>query len=196
MTQNEFAKHIGISRAYLSVLETGDKVPSAEVTGKIELLESSQNAASIAEEAAIYGRSPIGGNVDPKRLDLRIIPVFSFVQAGIATDYEDLPRDEWEGQVEYMGNDEKAFGLRIVGDSMEPKYSPGDIVIVSPKYAAVNGQKVVAKIKREGVVFKIMHHSGDGKMIELTSYNPAYPPIIRPREDFHWIYPVKNVWKS
>lgn len=149
-------------------------------------------AESLREPLAKYGK--VQSNVDPKALKLRMIPVYSYVQAGQATDFEGQPT-HWEDQVEYHGDDPQAFGLRITGDSMEPKYSPGDIVIVSPRHAAVNGQKVVAKIKGEGVLFKVMHHTGDGQIIELTSYNPVYPPIRRPREDFHWIYPVKNVWK-
>jgi phage repressor protein C with HTH and peptisase S24 domain len=195
LSQEEFAKRIGFSRNYVSRIETGkSKNPSRKFLRELEASQSEANAHKMAEKHVTYGASSLKGNVDPRKLELRKIPVYSFVQAGRATDFESFP-ESWEDEVGYLGGDPKAFGLRIVGDSMEPKFSPGDIVVVSPSHAPSNGDKVVANIRNQGVLFKVMHHSGDMKIIKLTSYNPVYPEIQIPREELHWMYPVKMVMK-
>lgn len=137
------------------------------------------------ERPSVYGKS----NVEPYLKKGRRVPIYSFVQAGHATDYEDLPADG-EDTVEYDGDDRNAFALRVAGDSMSPNFPPGTIITVSPSYPPHNGQLVVAKIKEEGVLFKIFHHSGDGRIVTLTSYNQAHPEIKLEREKFHWIYRV------
>lgn len=173
----------------LQRVRTGELPMSNKLRKQIErLLIEGKASQSLAK----YGK--IEPNIDPNRLHLRAIPVYSWVQAGQATEFENLP-ESWEDEVAYLGDDPKAFGLRIVGDSMEPRYSPGDIVVVCPKYVAITGDRVVASVKNEGVLFKLMHHNGEGKTIQLLSYNIVYPPLTFAPEDFHWIYPVKQVIK-
>lgn len=75
---------------------------------------------------------------------------------------------------------------------MEPKFPEGTIITVSPKHPPRNGQHVAARLNGEGVFFKIFHHSGDNKTVTLTSYNPAFPPMVYNRERFDWIYPVTD----
>jgi phage repressor protein C with HTH and peptisase S24 domain len=198
LSQQAFADRIGFSRNYISRVELGKNRPGKRFTSAVAILEkeaAALNSGRIADaRPAPYGARGLESNVNPQRLELRKIPVYSFVQAGVATDFEALP-ESWESEEAYLGNDPRAFGLRIVGDSMEPKYSPGDVVVVSPQYPATNGDRVVANIKNQGVLFKVMHHSGTGEVIKLTSYNSVYPPLEIPREQFHWIYPVKHVIK-
>jgi phage repressor protein C with HTH and peptisase S24 domain len=165
---------------------------------RLQALERSQQAAHLLEEYASYGSSALPSksyrkghaNVSPDAIRIQMIPVLSMIQAGQATDFSDLPVDEFTDTVAYDGRDKAAFALRIEGDSMEPKFSPGMIITVNPSIAPRNGQLVAAKIKEEGVLFKLFHHSGDGKTVTLTSYNSLYPALSYPREKFHWIYPV------
>src|ERR1700733_13935870 len=97
------------------------------------------------------------------------------------------------------GTDENSFAVTIEGDSMEPKFTSGDIAILMPNVEPRNGCLVVCKLKNEGVFFKLFHQSSDGKMFRLSSYNPVYPVMECHKEDFVWIYPVcqvtKNVWR-
>jgi len=72
--------------------------------------------------------------------------------------------------------DEHAFAVRLRGDSMEPKFSDGDIAVLLPGIAATNGETVVANLRDQGLLCKIMHVQLDKKLITLSSYNPAYPP--------------------
>lgn len=119
------------------------------------------------------------------------IPVISFTRAGLVDfDYADLD-GQMDDSIESDIKDPNSFGLVVEGDSMEPKISAGDIVVVAPNDRPRNGDLVVARLaKTEGVMLKIFSH--DGERIRLTSYNPAFPPLEFKEEDFVFIYPVHS----
>jgi len=134
------------------------------------------------------------GNVMAGR-GLRNVPILSWAQAGQAHDFEQIPSD-WDEVVPTDVTDERAFGVRLRGDSMEPRFSEGDIAILLPSTAPTNGETVVANIKNQGVLCKIMHVQLDKNLVKLSSYNPAYPPTEYHRDEFHWIFPVAAIIKQ
>ena len=68
------------------------------------------------------------------------------------------------------------FGLKIRGNSMEPKISDGDIVIVRKQEDAENGQVIIATVNGTDATCKRLRKYRDG--IELISNNPSYEPIF------------------
>ena len=180
LLQAAAARVLGVSRSYYSQVEQGKRKPGPKLRNRFELLEGQDSRSS----NVIFGSRP-----------LRNIPVISWAQAGEATAFEQLPSD-WEELVPSDVADEKAFGVRLRGDSMEPKFSDGDVAILLPSTPATNGEIVVANIKDQGALCKIMHVQLDKNLVKLSSYNPAYPPTEYHREEFHWIYPVASVIKQ
>lgn len=128
----------------------------------------------------------------------RLIPVVSWAHAGEAEDYEEIPK-EWQREIATTCRDPKAFGLEIRGDSMLPRYNEGDVAIVMPNERAHGECLVVAKLKDNGVCFKIFSMPSKERF-RLTSYNTIYPALDRTEDDFHWIYPVyevvDKVWRT
>ncbi len=181
LTQAEAAKLLDIDRSYLSQVERG-RHPGNALRTRFLLLEKSSSVRP-------------GGNVTAAAYNLRNVPILSWVQAGQARDFEEIP-SEWDEVVPSDVTDERAFGVRLRGDSMEPKFSEGDIAILLPSIAPTNGETVVANIKDQGVLCKIMHVQLDKNLVKLSSYNPAYPPTEYHRDEFHWIYPVAAVIKQ
>jgi SOS-response transcriptional repressor LexA len=177
LTQAEAATQLDIDRAYLSQIERG-RPPGNALRTRFLLLEKS---------------SPISTNANT--VNLRNLPVLSWAQAGQATDYGEIP-SEWEEVVPSDVSDERAFGVRLRGDSMEPRFSDGDIAVLLPNSAPTNGDIVVANLKNEGVLCKIMHVQLDKNLIKLSSYNPAYPPMERHRDQFNWMFPVTSILKQ
>lgn len=63
---------------------------------------------------------------------------------------EKHPIDAFDGSFEYIMTDtdmsEFTFALRIEGDSMEPDFKEGDIIIVDPELEPIPGEFVVAKM--------------------------------------------------
>jgi phage repressor protein C with HTH and peptisase S24 domain len=126
---------------------------------------------------------------------VKMIPLISWAQAGIATAFEEIP-EHWQERIPAAVQDRHAFAIQLRGDSMEPKYSDGDVAIVLPHTAARHGDLVVANIKEDGFAFKVLNLvGGDPRHVRLTSFNPVYQPMDFDREDFHWIYPVDSVTK-
>lgn len=73
------------------------------------------------------------------------------------------------------------FGLRIHGDSMEPKMSEGDVVIVKQQEDAESGDVVIVTINGTDATCKRLRKYRDG--IELVSTNPNYNPMFFSNEE-------------
>jgi phage repressor protein C with HTH and peptisase S24 domain len=152
-------------------------------------------ALSVFRESASDYKQKGVVNAVPYPAGVRMIPVLSWAQAGQAVDFAQMP-DEWLELIPAAVTDDRAFAVQLRGDSMEPKYSDGDVAIVLPNTPPRNGDLVIANIKEEGTAFKLMFLvGGDPEKIRLKSYNPTYDPMDYHRDDFHWIRPVLSVNK-
>jgi SOS-response transcriptional repressor LexA len=189
LTQQGLADLTGFSLSAIGNWESRQNIPSPAKLGVLATkLEVSIDHLLGHEEAT--GRAAAR--------DIREVPIVSWAQAGDLVAYADLDA-AWHEYTATTCRDENCFAVTISGDSMEPKYSAGDIAIVMPNVEPRNGCLVVCKLKNEGVFFKLFHQSTDNRRFRLSSYNPVYPVMECRRDDFVWIYPVyqvtKNVWK-
>lgn len=73
------------------------------------------------------------------------------------------------------------FGLRIHGNSMEPRIYEGDIVIVRQQDDAESGDVVIAMVNGDDATCKRLRKYRDG--IELIAINPSYEPMFFSNED-------------
>lgn len=91
-----------------------------------------------------------------------------------------------------LGED-RVYALEIAGDSMEPMYRAGDVVIVQPGAAVRRGDRVVVRTRAGEVMAKVLGRKND-QTIELTSLNPAHKPRELAAADIEWI--ARIVWAS
>ncbi|MEZ5956917.1 MAG: helix-turn-helix transcriptional regulator [Hyphomonadaceae bacterium] len=89
--------------------------------------------------------------------------------------------------------DDRVYALEIAGDSMEPMYRAGDIVIVQPGAAVRRGDRVIVRTRAGEVMAKILGRKND-QTVELISLNPAHKPRELPSADIEWI--ARIVWAS
>ncbi|HRO04667.1 MAG TPA: S24 family peptidase, partial [Terricaulis sp.] len=89
-----------------------------------------------------------------------------------------------------LGED-RVYALEIAGDSMEPMYRAGDVVIVQPGAAVRRGDRVVV---REGEVLAKLLGRRNEQTIELLSLNPAHKPRELATAEVDWI--ARIVWAS
>jgi phage repressor protein C with HTH and peptisase S24 domain len=89
--------------------------------------------------------------------------------------------------------DVNAYALEITGDSMQPVYRQGDIIIVSPNANIRRGDRVVVRTKRGEVMAKILQRQ-TAKSIELASFNPDHETKSVSTEDVVWI--ARIIWAS
>ncbi len=119
------------------------------------------------------------------------IPVFSRVAAGIPIDAIDDVVD-WEEITEDMARTGEYFGLKIKGDSMQPRIAEGDTVIVRQQPDAESGDVVIVRINGDTATCKRLAKYSSG--ISLISFNPMYEPMNFTNEEIQNI-PVEIIGK-
>lgn len=102
------------------------------------------------------------------------IPVLGEVAAGIPINAEENWID-YECISEHLAASGNCFGLKIKGDSMSPRISEGDTVIVRQQDDAESGDIVIVLINGEAATCKRLMKYAEG--ISLISFNPAYEPM-------------------
>jgi repressor LexA len=185
MSQIEFAKSLSVHQTAVSQWENGRTSPDIDIAKKISelynvsldyLLDNDTNStpASILQ------------NTDPTW-----IPVLGRVAAGI-------PIEMIADIIDYEQIDEKLsslgeyFALKIKGNSMEPKISDGDIVIVRKQDDAESGDIVIATVNGDDATCKRLKKYAEG--IALLSTNPNYEPMIFTNTDIKQ-FPIKILGK-
>ena len=108
-----------------------------------------------------------------------MVPIINKVAAGYPTDFDDLdyPVGVADDYVRCPDlHDPNAFGVRVVGDSMEPKFFEGDIVVFSPAAQVHNGDDCFIRFSMpHETTFKRIFFEDEGK-IRLQPRNEKYPP--------------------
>jgi SOS-response transcriptional repressor LexA len=183
---------LGISSKYVGMLERGEK--EAEAHSSLGLL------FQVQEERAARGL-PLGWSPDdaikptsegdPDDGSGRLIPVIGWAHAGEAGSYEEIPKS-WQNKIPTQCADAKAFAVSLEGDSMEPRFSEGDMLIVQPSEEAYSGCLIVARFVDDGVVFRRLEMSGG--VLRLIPLNDRYPVTEHQPPEFSWIYPVWGRW--
>ena len=127
------------------------------------------------------------------------IPVIGFAQAGAKGffDEEGYPKgDSWD-EVRFpefnTKNDEEIYALEINGDSMEPLYRKGDVLVVSPKSKTRVGDRVVIKTTKGEVMAKEISKQ-NATRVELKSLNSAHEDLKIPKTNIAWI--ARVIWVS
>ncbi len=68
--------------------------------------------------------------------------------------------------------DKQAYGVRVRGDSMRPKYEPGDVLVVSPNMPVRTGLRCYVQLKSGERLIKQVRRTIGGWLLE--SINQAY----------------------
>lgn len=162
------------------------------------LLDGLAPAGGLSRASAmdtLHGGLPAGFAEEP-RPAVRAIPHIGLAQAGKGGYFDDAGFPVGAGWDEILFpamEDENAYALEISGDSMQPLYREGDIVIVSPGASVRRGDRVVVKT-REGEVLAKELVRKTAKSLDLRSLNAAYEDIQIPLSDVAWI--ARIIWAT
>ena len=133
-------------------------------------------------------------NIEQDRLPLaagRLVPVINKVSAGYPSDFNDLdyPVGIADDYIRCPDmHDPNAFAVRVVGDSMEPKFREGDIVIFSPAAEVQNGDDCFVRFAMpHETTFKRVFFESENK-IRLQPRNEKYSPTIVDGKRINGIY--------
>ena len=161
-SQKDLCDNLGFSPASVSSWVNGARIPKE---GNIVLM------------AAYLDCSVDDIALDPKEAHRKrsfSIPVYARVGAGppLEASEEIIDREEISERMASLGS---FYGLRISGDSMEPRIVRGDVVIVRKQDTADDGDIVIAIVNQNDAVCKRLKKYKGG--IALVSNNPMYEPM-------------------
>lgn len=177
---SKFALYAGITQSALSKILNGHREPTPDTLKKIAAKAKNSVSYENLMVAAGYlvSAHPVDQNIAPARFDRNTIriPVLGTIPAGVPIEaiedingYEDIPAEWANGGNEF-------FGLVVKGDSMEPKYLGGDVVIVRKQTDCENGQNCVVLVNgNEATLKKVIKHSNG---ITLQPINTKYEPVF------------------
>ena len=174
ITQKQLAEWSGLGRSQISNYENGLRTPDWETQ----------------EILADFFNVRLDYLMDRDTPNTRI-PVLGKVIAGIPLDAVEEIIDYEEIPIEMAKNGEY-FALQIKGDSMEPKFSAGDVVIVRKQEDVDNGDIAIVLVNgNEATVKKIRKFNGG---INLIPTNPNYDVITYTNEQIEQM-PVRIIGK-
>ncbi|MBI5722412.1 MAG: helix-turn-helix domain-containing protein [Planctomycetes bacterium] len=236
LTQDEVAVLAGISKPYLSNIETGKAKhpPSDKVLADLEpalkldcgelmkvahmmatpadirqehesLIAEVRNLRQVLKEFLAGKKtgdelrsqlSPPDAQGNIRRIMVSsMVPIINRVSAGYPCHFTDLDYPTSVAD-EYIRcpdvTDSQAFGARVVGDSMEPDYREGDIVIFSPNTQVKNGDDCFVRFDAQaswGTTFK-RYYQDEPEMIRLQPLNGKYPAETYPRRRITGLWPA------
>lgn len=119
------------------------------------------------------------------------VPVLGRVVAGIPIEAIEEILD-YEEISESMARTGDFFALQVKGDSMEPKMSEGDVVIVRKQEIAQTGDVAIVLVNGDEATVKKIRIMDSGIM--LIPFNTKYDPWIYTAEDIERL-PVKIIGK-
>jgi phage repressor protein C with HTH and peptisase S24 domain len=124
------------------------------------------------------------------------VPLIDLAQAGSGGYFDDtgLPVGKsWDEMAFPAIADENVYALKIHGDSMEPVYRDGCVILVSPVAAPRKGDRVVVRTKDGAVTVKeFKRHTL--KAIEFRSITTSPKDHTLPARDVMWM--ARILWAS
>ena len=174
ISQQKLASMLNVHQTAISQWETGRTSPDIQTANTMAKLFNVTLDYLLGSEVSTKSTP-----TSPKSRATRI-PVYGCVAAGIPIEaidnFDSTDPDDWEEIDEHMSKDGEYFALRIKGDSMEPKMSSRDVVIVRKQPDAESGDIAIVCINGDEATCKKIKKTPEGIM--LISLNPAYEPMF------------------
>lgn len=187
--RNKFEEKAGLSLGYISHLKES---PTAKMLVKIF-----SASPDLSEEWLLYGKGemlkPKQQAMQPDKNGIPLIPTNAIggILSGVGESFMEYECERYI--VPQFSNAD--FLIRVQGDSMMPKYIPGDIVACKRVTDRIWFQWGKAYIidTRQGVLIKRIEPSKEEGCISLHSENEKYKPFDLPAEELNGVAIVIGV---
>ncbi len=178
LSARDVAQKAGISAAHVLYIEKGKRKPTFDVLLRV------LNALGVAMEEFLKETGLLEINIERTSMGrMRRIPVVTWVVAGrwkeVCDAFEPGDADEW---IDSDVAGKNVFALRVIGDSMEPEFKEGEVIIVNPHIEANPNDFVVVKNKNGESTFKQLKKY-TGRWV-LHPLNSKYPDQEVKKDDF------------
>ena len=174
-TQFSLAKKLGVTDTYISQIEAGKRIPSAETMvelarelGLSDALLIEYGVPKPLREMVFRAKQKIaalGGTLT--------LPVFGDVVAGPPSETTEKRIEEYVVLPHVFSL--TRYVLKVRGDSMAPTIQPGDLVLVETALKPVQNDIIACRINGEATLKRYVKR---GTMIFLKADNPQFADII------------------
>lgn len=176
-----------VSFSHLSMIENGSRKPSPLTLKELAKIYN-------LDYIDLYEKAGYLDLAEKERLGIKkssssaVVLIYGTIPAGIPMeciediiDTEEIPSEMLKGGKQY-------FGLKIKGDSMEPDYLDGDVIIFQKQDNCENGDDCVVMVNGNDGTFKRVFKNENG--IILQPLNNKYQPMIFTNEQIETL-PVR-----
>ncbi|MBR4578215.1 MAG: LexA family transcriptional regulator [Oscillospiraceae bacterium] len=147
-----------------------------QAVSKWETGQTMPSARQLVELCRLYGIRDVVAAFDPpaaERGPIRVLPLYHLaVSAGTGEFLDGAGYDSVEVGEEVSPDAD--FGVRIAGDSMEPRFVHGQIAWVHRQQELQSGQIGIFLFNGAGYCKRLERR---GERVELVSLNPRYAPL-------------------
>ncbi len=126
----------------------------------------------------------------------RTVPLLGMAQAGVGGFFDDggFPKGVgWDEVAFPNASTDSVYALEVSGESMQPLYRDGDLIIVAPAENVRRGDRVVVRTNDGEVMAKVLYRQ-TARMLELLSLNPEHENRTLKMSDIAWL--ARIVWAS
>lgn len=185
LLQKDVAEKLNITTSSYGFYEQGKRRPTPELLSQIADLfnVSTDYLLGKPSKESLLPKTPTKKGIK--------IPVLGEVQAGIPIeaiediiDYEEIDED-----MAALGD---YFCLQVRGQSMEPKFSEGDVVVVRKQNDVDSGDIAIVLVNGDAATIKQVKKQKDG--IRLIPLNPAFDTTFFSNEEIYEL-PVTIIGK-
>lgn len=172
LSQAEIAEKLNLNVRTYGSYERGERdVSTALLRNICQVLGVSSD--ELLETASSYKTDPPAVILPADKIHM--IPVFNSVAAGFGAYASSDIVEYIPIYIEHDLDVADTICITVRGQSMYPKIEDGDRIVVRRQESVDNGRVAVVMIGEEAVVKRV---NFDGKRLELTSFNPEYPPRV------------------
>lgn len=170
LTQKQLADKVGVGRSTVAMWENGS------VDCGLEMARVLAQILHVSLDDLLNGTSSLMTVDKSHDKPILRVPVLGTIPAGVPLeaiedilDWEEVPADWARGGAEY-------FALEIHGNSMNPAYLDGDVVIFRKQPDCESGQDCAVMINGDDATFKRVRLTERG--MTLQALNPEYESLF------------------
>lgn len=153
-------------------------------------LEASKLLNATSAAIALPSSSPH----EPVPVQTGLVPVLGVAQLGADGFWAAGDLGAAGGYVDFKSQDEQAYALKVVGDSMHPRIKSGEYVVAEPSHAYGAGDEVVVVTTDGRAMVKEFVYRREGQ-VALNSVNNGHGRLTLPEDEIESIHYVVAITK-
>lgn len=162
-SQEKLARKLGVKQSSVCLWEKGRNNPDTETLAKAAEVFNVPLDFFISDEPR--------RELDSIRVIRNAVPILGTIGCGSLKEPDTIP----DGYADLPDGVRADFALKCEGDSMEPTFIDGDLVLIRQQPEVENGQIAAVNVEGETTLKHVYHQQGG---ILLVADNPAYSPMF------------------